>query len=191
MRALRPGLSRIVGSLFQVTFVALIFAVVNGEHFTSYYLFYGSLAFALLYISSLRALYERVTGAILRAAGYRRRAVLVGTGKHIPEVARALSYSPSAISQRASSGSRWRADARYNRTRGDGSSLARDESFDKAEDGDGGGDEEPEDERWVLDFGEWASVYRTWLARQAEYRNEVQRIQRHTPGLAGLIRVAV
>ena len=50
--------------------------------------------------------------------------------------------------------------------------------------------EEPEDERWVLDFGEWASVYRTWLARQAEYRNEVQRIQRHTPGLAGLIRVA-
>lgn len=51
--------------------------------------------------------------------------------------------------------------------------------------------EEPEDERWVLDFGEWASVYRTWLARQAEYRNEVQRIQRRTPGLAGLLRVAV
>ncbi len=28
--------------------------------------------------------------------------------------------------------------------------------------------EEPENEDWVLDFGEWASVYRTWLARQAE-----------------------
>src|SRR6202035_2271306 len=42
-RAQRPGLSRIVGSLFQVSFVALIFAVVNGEHFSSYYLFYGSL----------------------------------------------------------------------------------------------------------------------------------------------------
>ena len=26
---------------------------------------------------------------------------------------------------------------------------------------------EPEDDRWTLDFGEWASVYRTWLARQA------------------------
>ena len=38
-RALRPGLSRIVGSLFQVAFVALIFAVVSGEHFSSYYLF--------------------------------------------------------------------------------------------------------------------------------------------------------
>ena len=50
--------------------------------------------------------------------------------------------------------------------------------------------EEPEDDQWVLDFGEWASVYRTWLARQAEYRNEVQRIQRRAPSLAGLVRVA-
>ena len=51
--------------------------------------------------------------------------------------------------------------------------------------------EEPEDDSWVLDFGEWASVYRTWLARQAEYRNEVQRLQPQAPSLAGLIRVAV
>jgi hypothetical protein len=50
--------------------------------------------------------------------------------------------------------------------------------------------EEPEDDGWVLDFGEWASVYRTWLARQADYRNEVQRIQRNAPSLAGLIRAA-
>ena len=93
-RALRPGLSRIVGSLFQVTFVALLFAVVSGEHFSSFYLFYGSLGFALLYISSLRAGYEGLTGAILRAAGYRRRAVLIGTGKHIGDVAHALSDAP-------------------------------------------------------------------------------------------------
>ena len=49
--------------------------------------------------------------------------------------------------------------------------------------------EEPEDDAWVLDFGEWASVYRTYLARQAEYRNEIQRQQRRTPSLAGLVRV--
>lgn len=49
--------------------------------------------------------------------------------------------------------------------------------------------EEPEDESWVLDFGEWASVYRTWLACQAEYRNEVQRMQRQAPSIAGLIPV--
>ena len=52
------------------------------------------------------------------------------------------------------------------------------------------GGEEPEDDSWVLDFGEWASVYRTWLARQAEYRNEVQRIQQRAPGLSGLVRAA-
>jgi hypothetical protein len=50
--------------------------------------------------------------------------------------------------------------------------------------------EEPEDESWMLDFGEWASVYRTWLARQAEYRNEVQRLQLDAPSLAGLIQVS-
>jgi exopolysaccharide biosynthesis polyprenyl glycosylphosphotransferase len=93
-RAQRPGLSRIVGSLFQVAFVAVVFAVVNGEHFSSYYLFYGSLAFALLYVSSLRAGYEWLTGMMLRAAGYRRRAVLVGTGKHIRDVAHALGDAP-------------------------------------------------------------------------------------------------
>ncbi len=50
--------------------------------------------------------------------------------------------------------------------------------------------EEPEDDSWVLDFGEWASVYRTWLTRQAEYRDEIQKIQRQSPSLAGLIQVA-
>jgi len=50
--------------------------------------------------------------------------------------------------------------------------------------------EEPENDSWVLDFGEWASVYRTWLARQANYRDEVQRVQQQGPSLAGLIQVA-
>src|ERR1019366_5691443 len=93
-RAQRPGLSRIVGSLFQVTFVALVFAVVSGEHFSSYYIFWGSLGFALLYVSSLRGAYEWLTGVLLRAAGYRRRAVLVGTGKHIRDLAHALADAP-------------------------------------------------------------------------------------------------
>ena len=51
--------------------------------------------------------------------------------------------------------------------------------------------EEPEDDSWVLDFGEWASIYRTWLTRQADYRNEIQQIQLKAPSLSGLVRVAV
>jgi len=90
-RAQRPGLARIVSSLFQVAVVSLIFALVNGTHdYTSYYIFYGSLFFAVIILGSARWGYELLTGAILRAAGYRRRAVLVGTGHHIEEVAHAL-----------------------------------------------------------------------------------------------------
>jgi exopolysaccharide biosynthesis polyprenyl glycosylphosphotransferase len=89
-RSQRPGLPRIVSSLFQVTVVALIFALVNGEQYSSYYIFYGTLCFAIAYVSTARWLYEKVTGVLLRAAGYRRRAVLVGSGKHIEDVHSAL-----------------------------------------------------------------------------------------------------
>lgn len=30
--------------------------------------------------------------------------------------------------------------------------------------------EEPENDEWALDFSEWASVYKTWLERQSQYR---------------------
>ena len=45
--------------------------------------------------------------------------------------------------------------------------------------------EEPGEDSWTLDFAEWASVYRTWLARQAEYRNELARAQPTPPSLQG------
>jgi exopolysaccharide biosynthesis polyprenyl glycosylphosphotransferase len=90
-RPVRPGFTRIVASLFQVTLVALIFALINGEQFQSYYIFYGSLFFAVVYVGALRYGYEVLSGLALRAAGYRRRALLVGSGRHIDDVARALS----------------------------------------------------------------------------------------------------
>src|SRR3712207_4047210 len=96
-RSARPGLTRIVASLFQVMLVALGFALVQGETFSSYYIFYGSLGFAVLFVGGLRFLYDLATGAILKAAGYRRRALLVGTGEHIEAVAHALDGSGSPI----------------------------------------------------------------------------------------------
>jgi len=50
--------------------------------------------------------------------------------------------------------------------------------------------EEPEDDNWVLDFGEWASVYNTWLTLQAQYRDEIQRIQHNKQTLTGLIHIS-
>jgi len=92
-RPQRPGFATLISALFQTTLVILVYAVIEGFTFSSYYIFYGSLFFALLYVSSLRWLFERASGAILRAAGYRRRAVLVGSGSHIDAVAHALQDS--------------------------------------------------------------------------------------------------
>src|SRR3954453_8754852 len=50
-RAVRPGFTRVIASLFQGTVVVLAFAIVQNEHFSSYYIFYGSLLFALIYVS--------------------------------------------------------------------------------------------------------------------------------------------
>jgi len=94
-RGERPGFARILATLFQVTVLSLLFALVNGEHFASYYIFYGSFFFALLYVGTFRAAYEEVTGLLLRAAGYRRRAVLVGSAEHVEAVARALAAGPA------------------------------------------------------------------------------------------------
>ena len=89
-RTRRPGLARIATGLFQATVIALVFALADGQHFSSYFIFYGSLFFATIYVAALRELHLRVTGWVLDKAGYARRAVLVGSGKHIEEVARAL-----------------------------------------------------------------------------------------------------
>ena len=89
-RPRRPGLPRIFTALFQATVIALVFALATGNHFHSYYIFYGGLFFGTVYISGLREIYTRVTGWLLEQAGYRRRALLVGSGKHIEAVAHAL-----------------------------------------------------------------------------------------------------
>jgi exopolysaccharide biosynthesis polyprenyl glycosylphosphotransferase len=89
-RPRRPGLARIATALFQATVIALVFALANGEHFSSYYIFYGALFFGAVYIAALRELHLRATGWLLAQAGYQRRALLVGSGKHIEAVAHAL-----------------------------------------------------------------------------------------------------
>jgi exopolysaccharide biosynthesis polyprenyl glycosylphosphotransferase len=89
-RPRRPGLAKIASALFQATLVALVFALATGNQFNSYFIFYGSLFFGVVYISGLRELYTRVTGWMLEQAGYRRRALLVGSGQHIEAVAHAL-----------------------------------------------------------------------------------------------------
>jgi exopolysaccharide biosynthesis polyprenyl glycosylphosphotransferase len=93
-RAARPGFAQIVGSLFQVAVVAFIYALAEDYTFSSGYIFYGTLVFALFYVCAFRWVFERISGIVLRLAGYRRRAVLVGSGSHIEAVAHALRDNP-------------------------------------------------------------------------------------------------
>jgi exopolysaccharide biosynthesis polyprenyl glycosylphosphotransferase len=89
-RPRRPGFSAIATALFYTTVISLVFALASGEHFSSYYIFFSSLFFGVVYISGLRELHLRLTGWMLEQAGYTRRALLVGSGKHIEAVHHAL-----------------------------------------------------------------------------------------------------
>ena len=48
--------------------------------------------------------------------------------------------------------------------------------------------EEPENSDWVMDFSEWASLYKICLQRQAEYREEATKAKQKMGSLMKLIR---
>ena len=93
-RESRPGMARVIAALFQVTVISLAFALVIGQDVPSYWLFPGALAFAVLFVGGLRYGYDATTGRVLDRLGYRRRTLLVGTGKRIAAVAEALEDGP-------------------------------------------------------------------------------------------------
>ncbi|MBJ7471169.1 MAG: sugar transferase [Solirubrobacteraceae bacterium] len=93
-RAARPGSSKVVAALFQVMIVAIIYgAASNASQFNSYYIFYGTLIFAIAIVVGLRWLYEHATGLALRSAGYHRRAIVVGEHENLATLSRSLESS--------------------------------------------------------------------------------------------------
>ena len=55
----RPGFGKITSSLFLTAVVSLVFALASGQHFNSYYIFYGSWLFGAIYITGLRDVHTR------------------------------------------------------------------------------------------------------------------------------------
>lgn len=94
-RNLRPGAPRILGALFKVTVVTLIFALVEGERFQSYYIFWATFIVASVLIVGARILYDRASERLEDAFGRERRAVIVGTNQQIEAVADALIHAPT------------------------------------------------------------------------------------------------
>ncbi|MBI4897694.1 MAG: sugar transferase [Actinobacteria bacterium] len=95
-RSLRPGSASILGSLFKVTLVTLAFAVIEGQQFNSYYVFYSTFLVSSVLIISARFAYDRAAERIENSFGHVRRAVIVGSNDQIDDVAEALGGGPAA-----------------------------------------------------------------------------------------------
>ena len=77
-RETREGAGRVVPSVVLVAALSLAFAIGTGQHFETFGLYVVSAILVAALISLFRACYELFTGNIMRAAGVRRRAALVG-----------------------------------------------------------------------------------------------------------------
>ncbi|MGH3003188.1 MAG: sugar transferase, partial [Gaiellaceae bacterium] len=77
-RETREGAARVVPSVFLVAALSLAFAIGTGQHFTTFGLYVVAAVFVSVLIGVFRGSYETSTGLILRAAGVRRKAMLVG-----------------------------------------------------------------------------------------------------------------
>jgi exopolysaccharide biosynthesis polyprenyl glycosylphosphotransferase len=93
-RNLRPGSARILGALFKVTIVTLLFAVIEGQQFSSFYIFYSTFLTASVLIVTARYAYDRSAESLEESFGHTRRAVIVGTNHQIEAVANALNRAP-------------------------------------------------------------------------------------------------
>src|SRR6266540_5063183 len=77
-RERRAGFGRIVASLVLVAVITMVFAVGTGHPFGTYGLAPTAVVLTSICIGLLQGSYDVVTGDLLKLAGIRRRAILVG-----------------------------------------------------------------------------------------------------------------
>lgn len=97
VRELRAGPGRILSSLAVVAVLAAAFGVGTGHHFGTFGLFPTALVLSAAAISAFRWSYESVTGNLLRVAGVRRRAAVVGAPDDAAHLRRMLGSSRGGI----------------------------------------------------------------------------------------------
>jgi exopolysaccharide biosynthesis polyprenyl glycosylphosphotransferase len=96
-REVREGPGRILSSLVVVCLLAAAFGVGTGHHFGTFGLFPTALLLSTVAISLLRWSYESVTRNLLRIAGVRRRALLVGSQEDVVHLRKTLGSSRGGI----------------------------------------------------------------------------------------------
>ncbi|MEK6274718.1 MAG: sugar transferase [Actinomycetota bacterium] len=96
-RERRGGLGRIVASLTLVAVITMIFALGTRHQFGTYGLAPTAVLLTSICIGLLRGSYDVVTGDLLKLAGVRRRAILVGEGESLARLRRTLGASRGGI----------------------------------------------------------------------------------------------
>ncbi len=96
-RELREGSGRILSSLVVVCLLAAAFSIGTGHHFGTFGIFPTSLLLTAVSIALLRWSYESITGNLLRVAGVRRRAVIVGEGEELSHLYQTIGSSRGGI----------------------------------------------------------------------------------------------
>ena len=96
-RERRAGGGQIVGSLVLVGAVALLYGIGTNRDFGTYGLAPTAIVLTSLFVGLLRSSYDVVTGDVLRLAGVRRRAVLVGDSDRVSHLRRVLGEGRSGI----------------------------------------------------------------------------------------------
>jgi exopolysaccharide biosynthesis polyprenyl glycosylphosphotransferase len=96
-RELREGAGRVVPSVFLVAALALAFAIGTGQHFTTFGLYVVSAVFVSVLVGLFRTSYENLTGALMKAVGVRRKAVIIGDPEQREHLRETLGASRGGI----------------------------------------------------------------------------------------------
>jgi exopolysaccharide biosynthesis polyprenyl glycosylphosphotransferase len=96
-REVREGAARVVPAVFLVALLALAFAIGTAQHFATFGLYIVAAVLISALIALFRASYAALTEVLLRKAGVRRRAVLVGEADQRAHLRRSLGASRGGI----------------------------------------------------------------------------------------------
>ena len=96
-REVRAGVGRILPSLVLVALLTAAFAIGSGHEFDTFGLVPTAVVTTAVIVGLLRASYEGVTRDVLRVAGVRRHAILLGPGEHLLDLRRALGSGRGGI----------------------------------------------------------------------------------------------
>ena len=96
-REYRPGAGRILACLIVVALIVLAFGIGTGYDFTTSGLIPTAVVVSAITIGLLRAAYESATLEVMRAAGIRRRVVLVGAGESLVRLRASLESARSGL----------------------------------------------------------------------------------------------